>query len=224
MSRKKKQTRCHFVAGSEPKPRSMGQQDYYDALLNKQLVIADGPAGCGKTLFASYFALKAYFEGEVNKIVIGRPAKEACQEKIGFIPGTVSEKMQGYITPVLENFRKLAGIDVYNSMWRSNDIEIVPLAFMRGRDFDKKYVIIEEAQNCNLDQFKMILTRITDKSRMVISGDTEQNDIGDECCLEKVASKLEGMENFAYIALEDEDIVRSKYISEILIRLDGIDA
>lgn len=207
----------------EPRPKTDNQKIYAEAIENNRIIICEGPAGTGKTLLSCYYALKYLLNGEFNKIIITRPAIEACKERIGFIPGNVSEKMQGYLSPILENFKKLLAYDVYTSIEKSHQIEVVPLAFMRGRDFDRCFVLLDEAQNCTLDQFRMILTRITDNSKLIISGDTEQSDLRDEdCCLSSVAKVLKNIDGIESVIMEDRDILRSKFISSILNKLQEI--
>lgn len=220
MSRQK--TNKSSVLYTEVIPKTEGQEDYFDSINENRITIAEGPAGSGKTLISCYLAMKMVTEGRLQKIIITRPAKEACQEKLGFMPGDLMDKMNGYVIPVLYNFSKLVGSVMLETMLRSKDIEVVPLAFMRGRDFDKSFVLVEEAQNCNLDQFKMILTRITDRSKIVISGDSDQSDIANDNVLTKVGKSLEGLPSYKFVRLTKHDIVRSKYITEIIERLETV--
>lgn len=206
-------------------PKTENQTDLFHSIINNRITIATGPAGTGKTFITCYHAIKSLLDGEISKIIVSRPAKEACHERLGYMPGTLEEKMAGYVQPVLYNFTKFTDQATMYDLMRSKDIEVVPLAFMRGRDFDRCFVIVDEAQNCNLDQFKMMLTRITDRSKMVICGDTEQADIPEEdMVIARVAEALEGLPSFGWARLDDKDIVRSEYISAILNRLGQLDA
>jgi len=158
-------------------PRNTAQESYIEALLEKRMVFAVGPAGTGKTLLAVLRAIKALREGEVTKIILTRPAV-SVDEKHGFLPGTLDEKMAPWVLPVFDVFEEYYGSPETKKMLEEGTIEIAPLGFMRGRTFKNAYVILDEAQNTTLDQMKMVLTRIGEGSSMIITGDPKQHDRG----------------------------------------------
>ena len=160
-------------------PRNIAQETYVDALLGKRMVFAIGPAGTGKTLLAVLRAIKALREGEVTKIILTRPAV-SVDEKHGFLPGDLNEKMAPWVLPIFDVFEEYYGLTETQKMLEEGTIEIAPLGFMRGRTFKHAYVIADEMQNATPDQTKMLLTRIGEGSSMIITGDLKQHDRGFE--------------------------------------------
>lgn len=173
-------------------PRNTAQETYIEALLEKRMVFAVGPAGTGKTLLAVLRAIKALREQEVTKIILTRPAV-SVDEKHGFLPGDLNAKMEPWTRPIFDVFEEYYGLQETKRMLDEGTIEIAPLGFMRGRTFKYAYIIADEMQNATPDQTKMLLTRIGDGSSMVITGDLKQHDRGFEKnglkdFLEKLAS------------------------------------
>lgn len=160
-------------------PRNTAQEDYVEALLDKRMVFAIGPAGTGKTLLAVLRAIKALREGEITKIILTRPAV-SVDEKHGFLPGDLNAKMEPWTKPIFDVFEEFYGLVETKKMLEEGTIEICPLGFMRGRTFKYAYVIGDEMQNATPDQMKMLLTRIGDGSSMVLTGDLNQHDRGFE--------------------------------------------
>lgn len=160
-------------------PRNTAQETYVEALLEKRMVFAIGPAGTGKTLLAVLRAIKALREGEVKKIVLTRPAV-SVDEKHGFLPGDLNEKMAPWVLPIFDVFEEYYGLTEAQKMLDDGIIEIAPLGFMRGRTFKYAYVIADEMQNATPDQTKMLLTRIGEGSSMIVTGDLKQHDRGFE--------------------------------------------
>ncbi len=160
-------------------PRNTAQETYVDALLEKRMVFAVGPAGTGKTLLAVLRAIKALREGEVSRIILTRPAV-SVDEKHGFLPGTLNEKMEPWTRPIFDVFEEYYGLVETKKLLEEGVIEIAPLGFMRGRTFKYAYIIADEMQNATPDQTKMLLTRIGEGSSMVITGDLKQHDRGFE--------------------------------------------
>lgn len=158
-------------------PRNTAQETYIEALLEKRMVFAVGPAGTGKTLLAVLRAIKALREGEVNKIILTRPAV-SVDEKHGFLPGDLNSKMEPWTRPIFDVFEEYYGLIETKKMLDEGLIEIAPLGFMRGRTFKHAYIIADEMQNATPDQTKMLLTRIGEGSLMVITGDLKQHDRG----------------------------------------------
>ena len=160
-------------------PRNTAQETYVDALLEKRMVFAVGPAGTGKTLLAVLRAIKALREGEITKIIITRPAV-SVDEKHGFLPGDLNAKMEPWTRPIFDVFEEYYGLPETKRMLEEGTIEIAPLGFMRGRTFKYAYIIADEMQNATPDQTKMLLTRIGEGSSMVLTGDLKQHDRGFE--------------------------------------------
>lgn len=158
-------------------PRNTAQEVYVEALLEKRMVFAVGPAGTGKTLLAVLRAIKALREQEVTKIILTRPAV-SVDEKHGFLPGDLNAKMEPWTRPIFDVFEEYYGLPETRRMLDEGTIEIAPLGFMRGRTFKNAYVIADEMQNATPDQTKMLLTRIGEGSSMVITGDLKQHDRG----------------------------------------------
>ena len=158
-------------------PRNTAQETYVEALLDKRMVFAVGPAGTGKTLLAVLRAIQALRSQEVSKIIITRPAV-SVDEKHGFLPGTLNEKMEPWTRPIFDVFEEYYGLMETARMLEEGVIEIAPLGFMRGRTFKHSYIIADEMQNATPDQMKMLLTRIGERSHMVLTGDLRQHDRG----------------------------------------------
>lgn len=160
-------------------PRNTAQETYVEALLDKRMVFAVGPAGTGKTLLAVLRAIKALREQEISKIIITRPAV-SVDEKHGFLPGDLNAKMEPWTRPIFDVFEEYYGLQETKRMLEEGTIEIAPLGFMRGRTFKYSYIIADEMQNATPDQTKMLLTRIGEGSSMVLTGDLKQHDRGFE--------------------------------------------
>jgi phosphate starvation-inducible PhoH-like protein len=158
-------------------PRNTAQETYVEALLEKRMVFAVGPAGTGKTLLAVLRAIQALRSQEVTKIILTRPAV-SVDEKHGFLPGTLNEKMEPWTRPIFDVFEEYYGLQETARMLEDGTIEIAPLGFMRGRTFKNAYIIADEMQNATPDQMKMLLTRIGENSSMVLTGDLKQHDRG----------------------------------------------
>ena len=160
-------------------PRNTAQEAYVEALLEKRMVFAVGPAGTGKTLLAVLRAIKALRENEVTKIILTRPAV-SVDEKHGFLPGTLNEKMEPWTRPIFDVFEEYYGLLETKRMLDEGVIEVAPLGFMRGRTFKHSYVILDEAQNCTPNQMTMVLTRLGEGSSIIVTGDLNQHDRGYE--------------------------------------------
>lgn len=199
-------------------PRNIAQETYVDALYDKRMVFAVGPAGTGKTLLAVLRAIKALREGEITKIVLTRPAV-SVDEKHGFLPGDLNAKMEPWTKPIFDVFEEYYGLPETKRMLDEGVIEIAPLGFMRGRTFKYSFVIIDEAQNTTAEQMKMALTRIGEGSRMVITGDLKQHDRGFgmnglKDFLEKIAKK--SSMNIAICHFSKQHIERDDLVSEVI--------
>ena len=159
-------------------PRSLNQEEYVEKLLDTQnvIVFATGPAGTGKTMLAVLTAIKAFKEGQIKKIVVTRPAVGVDDERHGFLPGDINKKMEPWTRPIFDVFEEYYSTKEIQNMIDENVIEISPLAFMRGRTFKQSFIIADEMQNATPNQMKMLLTRIGEHSRMVVTGDIQQTD------------------------------------------------
>ena len=160
-------------------PRNTAQETYVEALLEKRMVFAVGPAGTGKTLLAVLRAIKALREGEVSRIILTRPAV-SVDEKHGFLPGDLNAKMEPWTRPIFDVFEEYYGLQETKRMLEEGIIEVAPLGFMRGRTFKHAYVILDEAQNCTPNQMTMVLTRLGEGSSIIVTGDLNQHDRGYE--------------------------------------------
>ena len=198
------------------KAKSPGQQALIDAIDAKNLVMALGPAGTGKTYLAIAKAVEALESGSVGRIVLSRPAVEAG-ESIGFLPGDAEDKLAPYLRPLYDALSDRLSMKRVRALMAEGAIEIAPVGFMRGRTLNNAFVVIDEAQNCTYTQLKMLLTRLGWHSTMVVTGDPDQSDLLPEFSgLKSVAEKLEAVGNIAVVRLKDRDIVRHPLVAEML--------
>lgn len=206
-------------------PRSPRQRLYVNAMREHDVVFGVGPAGTGKTYLAMAVALTGLLKGEVNRIVLCRPAVEAG-EKLGFLPGDLTEKVNPYLRPLYDALHDLMGYDRSSKLVTKGIIEVAPLAFMRGRTLSDSYVILDEAQNSTPEQMKMLLTRIGLGSRVVVTGDLTQVDLprGQKSGLIHALHVLDGVPGIAMIRFTDVDIVRHPLVSEIVRAYDRVEA
>lgn len=188
---------------------------------NNDIVICTGPAGSGKTYISTGLALQYLLSKNsgIEKIVFMRPAKEACEEKLGSLPGELSDKMLPWMAPIIDNMQEFVSPSTIKTLFWEKKIEIVPLAYARGRSLNKSFIICDESQNCSKNQFLMILTRIGQGSKMVLNGDLDQSDSHyDKNGLQDAIERLDGMNKCSIVNLQSEDIVRNSLITEILAR------
>lgn len=184
------------------------------------VTFCSGPAGSGKTAVAVGLACEYFLQNRVEKIIITRPVVEAGRG-LGFLPGSLTEKIQPYLVPVVEEMKLYLGVETYNSARSTNQVEMCPLEYMRGRNFHNCFMILDEAQNATYEQIKMFITRIGIGSKAVINGDISQTDLPSICDggLDSCMDRLEEVEGVAVCELSSEDIVRNGIISEILSKL-----
>lgn len=198
------------------KPRSKGQEILMQAIKDYNLTMAIGPAGTGKTYLAISAAVEALERGDVERIVLSRPAMEAG-ESLGYLPGDMQEKMAPYLRPLYDAMGDRMGGKKVRQLIDDGTIEIAPVGFMRGRTLNNAFVVIDEAQNCTYGQLKMLLSRLGWHSTMVVTGDPGQSDLLDGMSgLEDVAKRFENLKNIAVIRLQQEDIVRHPLVAEML--------
>ena len=205
-------------------PRSPGQQHYIRALMENELTFGLGPAGTGKTYLAVGMAVSMLTAGRVDRIVLSRPAVEAG-ERLGFLPGAVREKIDPYLHPLYDALYDMMAPDQVDRKLETGEIEIAPLAFMRGRTLSNAYVILDEAQNATPVQMKMFLTRLGENARMVATGDLSQVDLtrGPISGLRHAVKTLENIDGVAVIRMQSGDIVRHELVSRIVNAYEAAD-
>jgi phosphate starvation-inducible PhoH-like protein len=199
------------------RPKGLGQKRYIDAIRNHDIVFGIGPAGTGKTYLAMAMAVSAHMKREVSRIILTRPAVEAG-EHLGFLPGTLYEKIHPYLRPLYDALYDMLETERANRLIEMGVIEIAPLAFMRGRTLNDAFIILDEAQNTTSEQMKMFLTRIGFSSKAVITGDITQVDLppGKVSGLIEVRSILKDIQGIAFVYLGQEDVVRHELIQQII--------
>lgn len=206
-------------------PRSLGQSDYIDALKSADVTIAIGPAGTGKTYLAVAAALESLFSKRSKRIVLARPIVEAG-ESLGFLPGSLEEKVDPYLRPLRDALIDILDIDRVNAFFESGAIEIAPLAYMRGRTFNNSFIILDEAQNATPRQMKMFLTRLGVGSKALAAGDVTQTDLNQtisESGLVHARAALKGVEGIRFIELTERDVARHPMARRIVRAYDAYD-
>jgi phosphate starvation-inducible PhoH-like protein len=198
-------------------PRTTGQATYVETIRSNALVFCTGPAGTGKTYLAVATAVEALRSQRIRKIVLVRPAVEAG-ESLGFLPGDLQAKINPYLRPLLDALREMMDYDQMQRYMNEDVIEVVPLAYMRGRTLNSAFIILDEAQNTTVSQMKMFLTRMGEGSQVVVSGDPSQNDLPPhtKSGLIDALSRLRKIEGFAHVGLTGSDIVRHRLVQEIV--------
>lgn len=208
---------CHTVAGKPIKPKTLGQKGYIDAIKNKMIVFGLGPAGTGKTYLAMAMAITAFKNHEVERIILTRPAIEAG-EKLGFLPGDLQSKVDPYLRPLYDALYQIMGTESFQKNMEKGLIEVAPLAYMRGRTLDNAYIILDEAQNTTPAQMKMFLTRIGFGSKVIVTGDASQKDlgVGVQSGLDVAEKVLAKISDIAFIRLTSRDVVRHPLVQKIV--------
>jgi len=206
--------------GRAIRPKTAGQKRYVDAMRANTITFGIGPAGTGKTYLAMAMAVSAFKRKEVGRIVLTRPVVEAG-ESLGFLPGTLNEKIDPYIRPLYDALFDMTDMERANQLMEQGVIEIAPLAFMRGRTLNDSYIILDEAQNTTPDQMKMFLTRLGFGSKMIVTGDITQLDLPKGVSgLKTVRSVLEGVDDIAFCDLTGKDVVRHSLVQNIVAAYD----
>ena len=208
---------CITAKGKPIKPKTLGQKEYCDAIAKNTVTLGIGPAGTGKTYLAVAAAVAAFRAEKVNRIILTRPAVEAG-ERLGFLPGDLQSKVDPYLRPLYDALFDMLGADTYQKYLEKGNIEVAPLAYMRGRTLDDSFIILDEAQNTSREQMKMFLTRIGFGSKVVITGDITQIDLPeDKVSGLKVAMRvLEGIDDIAVCTLTGADVVRHRLVQKII--------
>ena len=212
---------CHTINGRPIKPKTVGQSEYINAIRNNMIVFGLGPAGTGKTYLAMAMAITAFKNGEVERIILTRPAIEAG-EKLGFLPGDLQSKVDPYLRPLYDALYQIMGADNFNKNMEKGLIEVAPLAYMRGRTLDNAYIILDEAQNTTPAQMKMFLTRIGFGSKVIVTGDMTQKDLASnvKSGLEVALKVLKNIEGISFITLTSKDVVRHPLVMKIVQAYD----
>ncbi len=208
---------CVTSKGKPIKPKTLGQRKYLDSIEKSTITIGYGPAGTGKTYLAVAMAVKAFRAKQVSRIILTRPAVEAG-EKLGFLPGDLQQKVDPYLRPLYDALFDMFGAEAFARYQERGDIEVAPLAYMRGRTLDDSFIILDEAQNTSREQMKMFLTRLGYNSKAVVTGDITQIDLpdGKKSGLNDILSVLKGVEGISIVKLSGRDVVRHKLVMEII--------
>ena len=208
---------CVTAKGKPIKAKTLGQKRYVDAIKKSTMTLGIGPAGTGKTYLAVAAAVAAFRAGQVNRIILTRPAVEAG-ERLGFLPGDLQSKVDPYLRPLYDALFDMLGTETYNKYLERGNIEVAPLAYMRGRTLDDSFIILDEAQNTSREQMKMFLTRLGFGSKIVITGDVTQIDLpADKVSgLREAMRVLNGVEDIAICRLSGADVVRHVIVQRII--------
>ena len=208
---------CISAKGRPVKPKTLGQKEYIASVLKNTVTIGVGPAGTGKTYLAVAAAVQAFREKQVNRIILTRPAVEAG-ERLGFLPGDLQSKVDPYLRPLYDALFDMLGAETYQKYLERGNIEVAPLAYMRGRTLDDSFIILDEAQNTSREQMKMFLTRLGFGSKIVITGDITQIDLPRDTAsgLKEAMRVLKGVEDIAICRLTAQDVVRHVLVQRII--------
>ncbi len=208
---------CITAKGRAIKAKTLGQKTYIDAVKNNTVTLAVGPAGTGKTYLAVACAVTAFRAKQVNRIILTRPAVEAG-EKLGFLPGDLQNKVDPYLRPLNDALFDMLGAETYAKYLEKGNIEVAPLAYMRGRTLDDSFIILDEAQNTSREQMKMFLTRIGFGSKAVITGDITQIDLPQDKVsgLKEVMNILRNIDDIEICRLTGDDVVRHVLVQKII--------
>nr|WP_077687518.1 PhoH family protein [Tessaracoccus aquimaris] len=211
--------------GRTVRPKTLNQKRYVDAIDSHTVVFGIGPAGTGKTYLAMAKAVQALQAKEVSRIILTRPAIEAG-ERLGFLPGTLNDKIDPYLRPLYDALHDMVDADSVPKLLTSGTVEVAPLAYMRGRTLNDAFIILDEAQNTSMEQMKMFLTRLGFGSRVVVTGDVTQIDLpgGVKSGLRGVQQVLDGIDDIAFCTLTARDVVRHKLVGRIVAAYDQFES
>lgn len=212
---------CFTHMGKPLRPKTLGQKQYADSISKKDVVFGVGPAGTGKTYLAVAMAIQAYKNKQIQKIILARPAVEAG-ERLGFLPGDLQEKVDPYLRPLYDALYDILGKETAMRLKEKEAIEVVPLAYMRGRTLDNAFIILDEAQNTTKEQMKMFLTRMGFGSKVVVTGDVTQIDLprGKKSGLLEAIDVLRDVNGIEFCYLKDMDVVRHELVKRIINAYD----
>ena len=208
---------CITSKGKPVKPKTLGQKKYIETIRKNTITLGVGPAGTGKTYLAVAMAVTAFRAKEINRIILTRPAVEAG-EKLGFLPGDLQQKVDPYLRPLYDALFDMLGAENFQKHQERGDIEVAPLAYMRGRTLDDSFIILDEAQNTTGEQMKMFLTRLGFNSKMVVTGDVTQIDLpdGKKSGLKEAMKILKNIEDIGIVKFTEKDVVRHRLVQDII--------
>ena len=208
---------CITAKGRPVKAKTIGQRRYVSSVTKNTVTIGVGPAGTGKTYLAVAAAVAAFRDKQVNRIILTRPAVEAG-ERLGFLPGDLQSKVDPYLRPLYDALFDMLGAETYQKYLERGNIEVAPLAYMRGRTLDDSFIILDEAQNTTNEQMKLFLTRLGFNSKMVITGDVTQIDLpdGQRSGLNDAVRILRGVKDIAIFRFTEKDVVRHRLVQDII--------
>ena len=211
-----------YSRGHSVRAKTAGQQVYIDAIFNNDLTFCVGPAGSGKTYLAVAAAASLLKQGKVRKLVLARPAVEAG-ERLGFLPGDLQQKVNPYLRPLFDALHDMIDVEQVKRFMANDIIEVIPLAFMRGRTLNEAAIILDEAQNTTIGQMLMFLTRLGNESKMIVTGDPSQVDLEEDqpSGLIDALDRLKGLKNIGMVRLEKTDIVRHRLVQNIVRAYEG---
>ena len=215
---------CYTHTGRPLRPKTQAQKEYVDNIRNTDMVFGIGPAGTGKTYLACAMAINAYKNKDVERIILTRPAVEAG-ERLGFLPGDMQEKVDPYLRPLYDALYDVLGLDAASKLREKGAIEVVPLAYMRGRTLDNAFIILDEAQNTTREQMKMFLTRMGFNSKVVVTGDITQIDLpsGTASGLREAERILKNVEGIKFNYFSELDVVRHELVKRIIKAYETFD-
>lgn len=208
---------CITTKGRPVKPKTLGQKKYIDAIKQNTIVFGVGPAGTGKTYLAVAMAVNAFRAKEITRIILTRPAVEAG-EKLGFLPGDLQQKVDPYLRPLYDALFDMLGAESFQKYQEKGNIEVAPLAYMRGRTLDDSFIILDEAQNTTPEQMKMFLTRLGFNSKIVVTGDITQIDLpdGKKSGLVEATKILKNVDDIQTVRFSEKDVVRHRLVMDII--------
>ena len=208
---------CITTKGRPVKPKTLGQKNYIEAIKKNTIVFGVGPAGTGKTYLAVAMAVNAFRAKEITRIILTRPAVEAG-EKLGFLPGDLQQKVDPYLRPLYDALFDMLGAESFQKYQEKGNIEVAPLAYMRGRTLDDSFIILDEAQNTTPEQMKMFLTRLGVNSKIVVTGDITQIDLpdGKKSGLIEATKILKNVDDIQTVRFSEKDVVRHRLVMDII--------
>ena len=208
---------CITTKGRPVKPKTLGQKKYIESIKNNTIVFGVGPAGTGKTYLAVAMAVNAFRAKEITRIILTRPAVEAG-EKLGFLPGDLQQKVDPYLRPLYDALFDMLGAESFQKYQEKGNIEVAPLAYMRGRTLDDSFIILDEAQNTTPEQMKMFLTRLGVNSKIVVTGDITQIDLpdGKKSGLIEATKILKNVDDIQTVRFSEKDVVRHRLVMDII--------
>lgn len=210
------------VQGKPIKAKTIGQKKYVDSIRNNMITFGIGPAGTGKTYLGMCMAIEAFKKGDVERLILTRPAIEAG-EKLGFLPGDLQSKIDPYLRPLYDALYQIMGAESFQSNLEKGLIEVAPLAYMRGRTLDNAFIILDEAQNTTIPQMKMFLTRIGFNSKVIVTGDDTQKDLPRDVKsgLDSAIKVLKNIDGIEFIRLTNKDVVRHPLVQKIVVAYEN---